>query len=260
MIDFLFQMQDINVFLLLVVCLFAFSIIAMFFLKWFIPKETRYADNTVLGNISGYITIIYGVLAGLSALYLINNLHDTTVTVQNEANAVANLYRDSEWLKEPARSVVRSEIKSYLEQVINIEWPLMKQGQQIKHVGNYINAISKQLSQYTISNNSQMLIVQDMLGEIKTLSNSRESRIAASFNSLSPEIWEVILLGSILTLFINYLFGMNFYLHLITVLAATLMAVSMIFLLITLDKPFQGEYVIEADAFKEVLMQVNKNL
>jgi hypothetical protein len=57
---------------------------------------------------------------------------------------------------------------------------------------------------------------------------------------------------------INFLFGMNLYMHILTTSASALMASSIIFLLLTLDKPFQGEFVIEPDAFKALLTYINR--
>jgi hypothetical protein len=58
---------------------------------------------------------------------------------------------------------------------------------------------------------------------------------------------------------INFLFGMNFYMHVITVSAASMMAASMFFLLITLDRPFQGEFVVGPDSFQSVLSAIEKH-
>jgi hypothetical protein len=59
-----------------------------------------------------------------------------------------------------------------------------------------------------------------MLQEVRVLYDARQQRIQMSYFQLNPEIWVVVVLGTILTLCINYLFGMNFYLHVFTVSAA----------------------------------------
>ena len=79
-----------------------------------------------------------------------------------------------------------------------------------------------------------------------------------SFSALNSEVWVVILLGTILTIGINFLFGMNFYLHIFTAIAVGLMASSMLFLLVTLDRPFRGEFVIEPDSLAAVLQFIEK--
>lgn len=46
---------------------------------------------------------------------------------------------------------------------------------------------------------------------------------------------------------------MNLYMHIVTVAAAALMTSSMLFLLITLDRPFQGEFIIEPASLRTLL-------
>jgi hypothetical protein len=96
---------DSDVFFVLSISLIVISILAIYAIKKLVPIEILYRDNPVIGNISALIGIIYGVLAGLTALYLINNINLTSDAVQREANALANIYRDTEWL-EPAMKFV----------------------------------------------------------------------------------------------------------------------------------------------------------
>jgi hypothetical protein len=254
MIDYLSQFSDINLFCFLSFVSIVFSIIAIVVIKRYVPLSLRYTDNAVIGNTINLVSVIYGVLAGLSALYLINNNGYASDAVQREANSVANIYRDSNWLSEPTRSQMHTELEKYLTTVINTEWPVMEKGGVVANDGDaVITQISDQLHAYSQLNGTQFLVLRDMLEEVKNLYDARQQRIQKSYSSLSPELWVVILVGTILTLCINYLFGMNFYLHILTVIAAALMTSSMIFLLITLDKPFQGEFIIEPVPFAAVL-------
>ena len=257
--DFIFRLPDIYVFLIVSFILVSLSIITICVLKRYLPLELRYRENQTIGNISAVIGVIYGVLAGLTALYLFNNNGYATEAAQHEASAVADLYRDSKWLQEPARSRIQTEIKLYLDEVIKTEWPLMKQGAEINHDGDtIIEKISNELNNYKVTTNTELLIFRDILDDIRTLYDAREERINMSSSELSPEIWIVILIGTILTIGINFLFGMHFYLHLMTVSATALMASSMIFLLVTLDRPFQGQFVVGPDAFQSVQNFIQK--
>jgi hypothetical protein len=254
MLDFLQTLSDKQLFAFLSSLFVAISLLTVIMVQRFIPNKLRRSHNAVIGNVSSLIGLIYGVLAGLTALYLINNLSYTGDAVQKEANAVANLYRDSTWLKEPVRTQVKNELSSYVNKVITVEWPLMKDGAKISEdAGTHIENVSHELNSYNSFNNSEMLILHDMLDEIKALYNARETRIEMSYASLNSDLWAVILIGTLLMISINFLFGMNFYFHMVTSIAAALMAASMIFLLLTLDKPFQGDFVIEPDALQQIL-------
>lgn len=254
MLQSLFQMPDLYLFCFLSILSIIISVAAIFLIKHYIPLSLRYTDNAVIGYTIGLVSVIYGVLAGLSAMYLINNNTYTSDAVQREANSVANLHRDSNWLGNPARSEIHNELKAYLNEVINTEWPLMGNGKSVNSKGDMIiKEIADQIYNHSLTAPSQNIILQDMLAEIKGLYDARHQRIQMSYSGLDPAIWVVILVGTILTLCINFLFGMNFYLHIITVTAAALMTSSMIVLLIALNKPFQGSNMIEPEPFRSVL-------
>lgn len=259
MFDFLFQMRDIYVFALLNFVLIAGSILSVYLVRRFIPFDLRSSHNPVIGNVGAIIGLIYGVLVGLTALYLFNNLNYTSDAVEREASAVSDIYRGSKWLKDPVRTHIQTSIKAYLDEVINVEWPLMRKGQDLDMNGDIIiDNIAHALNTYKITNQSEFLIINNMLEEIKSFYNARQERINMSSAELSSETWIVILIGTFLTLGVNFIFGMNFKLHLITSCAAAIMCASMLFLIITLDRPFQGEFVIGPDAFQSVLVFIEK--
>jgi hypothetical protein len=256
----LFQLSDLAIFILLASLAIVISIVAIFLVKRLIPIEFRYKDNSIIANTSSLINVLYGVLAGLTALYLINNNSYTTDAVQREASAVANVYRGSQYLKGPVKEEIRVEIIKYLNDVINIEWPLMQKGKHIDENGDLIiDKLYDDIHHSSYVDLNDVLIQHDMLQEVRSLYDARQQRINMSYSQLNPEIWLVVILGTILTLCINYLFGMNFYLHIFTVSAAALMASSMLFLLVSLDRPFQGEFIIEPDAFRSLLVFIEQN-
>jgi hypothetical protein len=129
----------------------------------------------------------------------------------------------------------------------------MREGRDADEGGDLIILqVSQFLKGYSIVNESDKVIVQDMLSELRSLYNARHERISLSMSQLSPELWAVILVGTILIIGINYAFRVNFFLHLFAISAFAIMAASMLFLLVTLDHPFQGEFSIQPDAFRAV--------
>lgn len=257
MLAYLTQMSDLPLFLLLSIVLMSVSITAVYLIRRFVPAKILHKDDVVIGHIGSLTGIIYGVLVGLMALYLINNINYTAAAVQRESSAAANIYRDSKWLKEPARASIQASVKEYIHNAIDVEWPEMEKGLSVNHDGDrMIDDIARRLSSYTIVTQAELLITRDLLEEIKILHDARQQRIHMIASALTPDIWLVIIVGTILTLGINYLFGINLYLHIITVSAASLMCASMIFLLLTLDCPFQGEFIVEPDAFRSLLTHI----
>ncbi len=253
MLNFLYSLSDLTIFLIMVIMTITISLISIIISKRFILRRLRYRDNVTIASISSLIGIIYGVLVGFIALYLIDNNDHASNAVLREASAVANVYRESRWLKAPLPAQFQGLMQDYISKVIKVEWPLMAGGRDADESGDIIiQKLSLLLKDYPIANDSDRLIVQDLLQELKGLYNGRHERISLSKAQLSPELWEVILVGTILIIGINYAFRVNFFLHLFGISAFAIMAASMLFLLVTLDRPFQGEFAIEPDAFRSV--------
>ena len=171
------------------------------------------------------------------------------------------MFRDSKFLKDPARGKILLQLNNYIDQVINVEWPLMVKGQNVNDTdfrgSLYLENISSELFGYGAANSSQSLLVTDMLSQINQLHDARQQRIRMSLSFLNGEIWLVIIIGTILTIGINCL---DIYLHIVALCIAALMASSVIFLLVTLDRPFQGEFAIKPDAFFSVKHYIAKDV
>ncbi|HSW70375.1 MAG TPA: DUF4239 domain-containing protein [Gammaproteobacteria bacterium] len=261
MLDYLYRLSNLSIFIVLAVITIALAVGSILLSKRYLFFRLKYRDNATISSISSLIGIIYGVLVGFIALYLIDNNDQATNAVLREASAVANVYRDSQWLTEPTQGQLQKQLENYIDKVIHVEWPLMREGKEADLSGDLlIQNISRILKNYSVASARDTLIVKDVLTELKTLYNARHERIGMSVSQLSPEIWEVILVGTILIIGINYAFRVNFYLHLFAISAFAIMAASMLFLLVTLDRPFQGEFIIEPTAFQAVykLMQAER--
>jgi hypothetical protein len=252
--DFLYNLSDLAIFLILIGITISFSVIAVLIDKHFIFHKLRYKDNPTIGSISSLIGIIYGVLVGFIALYLIDNQDHASSAVQREASAAATIYEGSKWLPQPFQQIVQKDINDYITVVIGPEWTQMRKFTSVGQTGDLIiDKLFRDLKTYNPGNNSESSNLQNLLASINTLYTARHERISISTTQLSPEIWEVILIGTILIIAINYAFRVSFSLHLFATCSFAIMAASMLFLLVTLDRPFQGEFVVGPDAFQDVL-------
>lgn len=252
--SFLSQQSDIVVFTIVNVALIFTSLLFLLIIRHFFMLEGTDKDNAVIANISATVGIIYGVLAGLSALYLLNNVDRANDAVQREASAAANIYQDIKFIKEPVQSDLQKQLANYLKSVLDKEWNMMTTGTDI--IDGKDNIITKMIDTLSVYANKQMIdsaMLINLLDDIKTLRYARDQRIQLSKNSLSSEIWDVVLIGTFLTIIINFFFKMSYRIHLIALLAEIIMSASIIYLLITLDTPFQGEYVVQPESFQTLL-------
>lgn len=260
MIAFIYSIPNLILYSLFLVFAFIFSIIVLLVIQYFIPINLRNKGNEVTVGTSAAISVIYAVLIGIAALYELDNFSSAEVIVQKEANAVGDLYRDTSWLEDPTRTIIRNNIKIYLAEVINQEWPdILKRHNLNPHGNILLNQITDELYAYRVNHPSASLTLHDILKEVKGIYNYREDRMSFAGSALGPDMWLVIVLSALVTIGINALYGIEFRLHLISIIAISFVVASMVFLVAALDNPFLGAISLKPDPYLFELAHINQD-
>jgi hypothetical protein len=260
-LNHLYQLNNATIFFLMIVVTTFFSLFFIVSARIFGLFHLKYRDNSATASIASMIGIIYALLTGVLCLYLLNNQDHATEAALSEGTAVATIYRESKWLKAPTQQHIQKNLRVYINNVLEREWPAMAGGQDIHNPQSatfLIEAMSNALMLYPINTQADAVIVDNLLQSFRNLFKARQERISMTSAQLSDEIWFVIFLSTALIIFINYTFRLEFKLHLLSITAISIMAASVLFLLVTLDRPFQGEFTIEPKALRAVLMLMDQ--
>ncbi len=252
---FLYTISDFYLFILVLGISLAISIPAVWLMDGFIPNELRYRENQGIGYFSATICVIFAVLAGFAALYVLNNFNQADHATQQEADEAMALYYRAEWITNPARLEIQRLVKEYFLAAIEHDWPLMAKG---KGTGNRIESILNEMNgslhHYKSSSHEDLFFQHEILKNIIKLREMHAERVRTYELFLRPHIWIVITLGALLTIAINFFFGMNRSLHYLLIIFACVIVASVVFLLIILDHPYQGDFSVSSGAFEYYLL------
>ena len=94
-----------------------------------VPPASRQQHNDVAGFIYAVLGVIYAVLLALVVIAVWEDFGRARETVEGEANATAEIFWLAHRLPEPERHRVQELARSYAEEVVHGEWPLMREGQ-----------------------------------------------------------------------------------------------------------------------------------
>ena len=94
-----------------------------------VPATLRQRHNDVAGFIYAALGVIYAVLLALVVIAVWGEYDAANETVEQEANALAEIFWLGNRLPEPEGSHLQELRRSYAEEVAHKEWPLMEQGQ-----------------------------------------------------------------------------------------------------------------------------------
>lgn len=260
MINFMYSIPNLLLFFIFIIFSLIFSLILILVVQKFISSDLRDKVNAVTGGASATISVIYAVLIGIAALFVLENFSSAERVVQNEANAAGDLYRDALWLAEPTRTNIRNNLKNYLAEVINEEWPNIIKGHVLSPRGNLLlNQITDELYVYKGKNISEAFIIHDILDEAKDIYNYREERMRLTGSALGEDVWLVIILSALIVIAINALYGEKFSLHFISIGAVAFVVSSMIFLVVAMDHPFLGGVSVKPEAYQYELAHMNQD-
>jgi hypothetical protein len=93
-----------------------------------VPTASRQPHNDVAGFIYAALGVIYAVLLALVVIAVWEEYDAAKETVEQEANAASDIFWLADGLPEPRGTHVQELVRSYAEEVVEHEWPLMEQG------------------------------------------------------------------------------------------------------------------------------------
>jgi hypothetical protein len=106
------------------ICLVA--LVGLELVQRLVPAESRQPHNDVAGFIYAALGVIYAVLLALVVIAVWEEYDAASETVEQEANAVAEIAWLADRLPEPEGAHIQELARSYAQDVIDEEWPLME--------------------------------------------------------------------------------------------------------------------------------------
>lgn len=261
-IDFLYSLHNVTLFLIINIILMIFCTICLHFTKSIIPNNFQREELGSLGGfLSGVVGSMYAVSVGFVLMFLLGNFNKTKDTVASEAIILMRLADTISWLPTSVRSDIYPDIENYTKDIITHEWTLMKNGEKIDNqVLSYLQNIIKIVKAYEGNGSMQLFIKQKIFNEIQDLYTVRDNRIKMSYFSLNVPYWVIIFIMTIINLILVCMLGTKLYLHRILVMLVCITSASMIFLIFILDKPFRGEFAIDQTDLQNAISYINAKI
>jgi hypothetical protein len=248
--DFIYTIPNLTLFLCLVFGLALISCVCVIVIKKYFNQEVLNRNNDVIGFMSATVTLIFAILTGFTTLFLLEHYNKANEIIEKEAATVTSIYHSLATLPKPIRSNIAEKIRNYVQVVVREEWPAMNNGEPIDPKGgSIIENIKIFIINYKTNDDSQAVAMQDLLSQVNILYSTRLTRISMTNTALGFDIWLTLILATILTLVIHYIFSMDLWLHLICAILISSVIASLLFLMIVMDRPFQGSFSIGSKAF-----------
>jgi hypothetical protein len=242
------------------ICLVA--LVGLELVQRLVPAESRQPHNDVAGFIYAALGVIYAVLLALVVIAVWEEYDAASETVEQEANAVAEIAWLAHRLPEPEGAHIQELARSYAQDVIDEEWPLMEQGQaplmtQVEQTPagwTLIDEIRANLQEFQPRTPADEQLYAEGLDQVQRLADARRMRLVAAEEGVPGVLWAVLIFGGIAAVSFTYLFGLeNTWAHRLMVVTLAAVIGLVLFTIGVLEHPFSGGARIGTGAFDLIL-------
>ena len=227
-----------------------------------VPVDSRRPHNDVAGFIYAALGVIYAVLLALVVIAVWGEYDAASETVEQEANALAEIAWLAYRLPEPEGSHIQELARSYAHEVVDKEYPLMEQGQtplMTSQEGTsagwtLIDDIRANLQEFQPRTKAEEQLYAEGLDQVQRLADARRMRLVAAEEGVPAVLWAVLIFGGVAAIGFTYLFGLeNTWAHRLMVLTLAAVIGLVLFTIGAMEHPFSGGARIGTEAFDLVL-------
>ncbi|WED43288.1 DUF4239 domain-containing protein [Legionella cardiaca] len=243
----------LQIFLLILVLLTAFSALASYLASILIPKETvnsEYSRST--DNILSIMGSGYGVFLGFVIIALWNQYLAVQRIVYQEADALSIIVRNIEVFPEEDRSILKNAVYRYLEAIRVDEWQTMRQGKESEKAWAATYNLYKTFQTYDPKTQKQALFYRQIINNIDATLKDRRNRLISMKSILTDEMRTALILGAMVIIFLSSLLkaregALRIF---ATFCLATVISFNLT-LALSFDYPFSGSISVSNAAFYE---------
>ena len=217
-------------------------------------------DSEFTGAMLQSVMVFYGLAVALIAVTVFQTYSETQKVVTGEATALNALYRDVTSYPEPIRTELQQGVRDYTRYVIDEAWPLQRQGKVPGGGFELMTRFQVTLTKFEPATEGQKLLHGETLRAYNTTIQTRRLRLDAVGTGLPKVMWVVIVFGAFISLSSAFFFKVkDARLHILEVLLLAVFIGLVIFMILSLDRPFRGDLGIGADPYQLVFDQLMKS-
>ncbi len=221
--------------------------------RW-VSVEILKLNNEVAGFIYAVIGVLYAVLLGFTAIIVWEQFDKAQAGVDQEANELADLYRNAQIFPEDTQRLLEIQLRDYARLVVEKEWPAMAERKASPETWAMYNQIWRTYHQFKPQNDHEMIWYEQSLTRLNQLGDQRRLRLLSSRSEGVPDVMWVALLGAgVITIGFSFLFGTKSTTAHVLMTSGLAMTIGLVLIsILALEEPFAGLTRVDPEAFEQV--------
>lgn len=232
----------------------ASAIAGLFVVRRFVSVDEAKQVNDVAGYIYASLAVLYAVVAAFITVIIWERYSATEQLIENEASALAALFRHVEAFEAGVQAEYRDAIRAYAGQILADEWQTMRHGEPGSETRQRIEHLWTLTHRLRITTPETTAWHGIMVTTMNEAANLRRLRLSKSQGGVPAIMWALLLIGGAVTVAYTYLFGLdNLAAH--AIMTGSLAAVLGLILTVValMNHPFRGGLSVNPEPLARVL-------
>lgn len=231
--------------------LFGFGLLLL--IRRTFSKEKLKASHDVVGFAYGVVGMVYAVLLGFNVVNVQERFNTALRIAEQEANCVADLYRDAAVLPAPYGKQIQVALQKYIELTLKDEWSDAGKGFVAESVVNQVSIIWQLYYQIEPMTEREKMWMAESISKLNEFTNIRLQRVYNSHDSLGNLMWTLLYIGAFITIsFLGFFWVDNFKVHILVISLLSALIGFMLYLIQALDSVYTGSISIRPEALESV--------
>jgi hypothetical protein len=224
-----------------------------------VALERLTINNEIAGFKFATVGVLYAVLVAFAIIMVWERFADAESAVAQEAGAATALYRLASGTDHEAVEMRRA-LDNYLALAIERDWPQMALEGKSRDVTSALNGVYATAVRLAQSGSRPTAVLMEMFNQLDALTQARRSRLHLAIGIVSPMLWVVLTLGSVLTVGFTFFFGTkNLRAQILMTGILSIVVFMSLFVIVSINHPFTGPVHVDSEPLRDVLAEFGRS-
>ncbi len=221
--------------------------------RW-VGVEVLKLNNEVAGFIYAVIGVLFAVLLGFTAIIVWERFDKAQAGVEQEANELADLFRDAQVFPDDVRKELVTHLRNYARLVVEKEWPAMAEQRASPEAWEEYNQLWRTYHRFRPQNDHEGAWYAQSLTRLNQMGDQRRLRLLSSRSEGVPGVmWVVLLSTGVITIGFSFLFGTRNATAQVLMTSSLAVTIALVlFSILALEQPFAGITRVDPHAFSQL--------
>jgi hypothetical protein len=226
------------------------AVVGMLIVNFYVTPGQLVVNNIIGGFKYSFLSSVYAGFIGLLLFGVYQKYDDVRSDIIVEVNALVSLDRTAAAYPKATRDQIRKELRDYARAVAAVEWPQMQARRLNFESSPPLDDLYYTYLAIEPQTEKEISAFQYSLQMLDVVRNNRGNRIRLSFGALTPLLWGVAAVGTLISIMFPWFFGSpTIYAPLIMSTMVAIVTMSVFLVILKLSYPFGGDYGILPSAY-----------